>query len=505
MAANTVYSCVIGASGDVDSTFTWTGTNIAVTCEVNSVEVHTYVSGVEFVGSGYTEGHSVDFIFTNPSGDLDISIFYVNSNGFTGDISGWDLTKLSGHFYIHYSSFTGDLSGWDVSTIVRLYLRNNSTITGDISGWDLSSASHLTCESTGLSYGSNQGFRTLTTTFVSNLIFTNCPNIDSTAQIDYMLEDLLYAITENGAGSISVINIADRPAPSDMEDIYAIMLADSTITFTYTDPSDTTIYIDTATDLEGLGTNTYTLAFDAELIADIDLVGVDWTAIGDNVTAYSGIFDGKGYTISNLDNDTVTDNQGLFGVLEGTSPKDAVIKNVILQDAVVNNGGANDVIGSLCGIISEFGIIQNCKIIGGSVTGANDVGGLCGEMSVGSVTIQNCQSDISVNGNNTIGGLVGYLAGGLISNCYTISVVSGNTDVGSLVGFNNLGTVTSSYYNTSIDANEGEGTALVDKDMTIHDFFKGWDFVDTWKLLNGRDRWGRRRYRYNKTFPELIL
>jgi hypothetical protein len=68
-----------------------------------------------------------------------------------------------------------------------------------------------------------------------------------------------------------------------------------------------TTAVSNATQLAAMnGANTYYLT------ADIDLTGVTWTPI----TNFTGVLDGRGYTISNLTiNSSSSDNQGLFGTV----------------------------------------------------------------------------------------------------------------------------------------------------------------------------------------------
>ena len=139
---------------------------------------------------------------------------------------------------------------------------------------------------------------------------------------------------------------------------------------------------------------------DAVLDADIDMTGVDWTPICQTVsyhsseatdTGYSGTFDGKGHTISNL---TVTGisgdtySYGLFGTVSGT------VKNLGMVNYTYTMGSAPDArAGSIAGQVLTGGTITNCYSVGHTVT---------------------------TNGN-IAGGIAGCNYGGTISNCYALN------------------------------------------------------------------------------------
>ncbi len=125
-------------------------------------------------------------------------------------------------------------------------------------------------------------------------------------------------------------------------------------------------------------------------------------------TAFTGIFDGNGHTISNLTINTgglQNDNLGLFGF---------------------NNGSQ----------VQNLGL-DNVSITGGD--GSNGVGGLAGDNRG---NILNCYSKVSVEVGNSlydVGGLVG-LNFGNIRDCYSAcTVTAGQTDtenIGGLAGSN---------------------------------------------------------------------
>ena len=222
-----------------------------------------------------------------------------------------------------------------------------------------------------------------------------------------------------------------------------------------------------------------------ELGANISLAGYpNWVPIGscpnldiDTVTClpidalFNGIFEGNGFTISNLTITSVeSDNingSGLFGAISPTS----ILRNVHIRSANISGGvnlvgmlvgyakGASIMGSSAEGTInsSGFGVgglvglgyqtrITSSYAVGGPVSGTASVGGLVG--SGRDVTIT---SSYAVGGpvsgtGNFVGGLVGYGEDSIITSSYAAGgSVSGTEHVGGLVasGFN--ATITSSY------------------------------------------------------------
>ena len=114
-----------------------------------------------------------------------------------------------------------------------------------------------------------------------------------------------------------------------------------------------------------------------------------WIQIGTPSNPYSGVFEGNGYTISNLYiSRQLTSSVGLFGQLrEGT--------------------------------------IRNLTLEGGVVKGRHNVGSLVGRMEGSGSSITSCYSTVSVTGvKDNVGGLVGS-AVGVLTLCYAIGDVVG--------------------------------------------------------------------------------
>jgi hypothetical protein len=191
--------------------------------------------------------------------------------------------------------------------------------------------------------------------------------------------------------------------------------------------------------------------------------GAGWSPIGNNVTPFTGTYNGGGFTISNLFlNRASTSYLGLFGYSGGT------IQNLNVSSAnitAVTPPTFTD-IAILAG--SNSGTISGCSV-SGTVSGGNHYnGGLVGE---GGGSITNSSSTANVSGANYTGGIAGSITGvvarvfsngtitcsnltggiagavlnGSLNNAYTSATVVGSTRAGGAVGFLVSSTISNIY------------------------------------------------------------
>ena len=212
--------------------------------------------------------------------------------------------------------------------------------------------------------------------------------------------------------------------------------------------------ISTADELNSIGHNPRLMNGHFKLINDIDLGRVGFFIIGSRWHPYRGVFDGSGHTISNFTYIPPDANGiGLFGYARWP----AQIKDLGLITPNVD-AGTGRYIGLLAGLLGE-GTITNCYVVGGTVSGSYEVGGLVGYNVQGTMT--NCYAKGgSVSGTGWfVGGLIGGNDDGRITNCYASGTVAGDTSVGGLVGGND-GTITNCYATSSVSGNERVGGLL---------------------------------------------
>ena len=172
----------------------------------------------------------------------------------------------------------------------------------------------------------------------------------------------------------------------------------------------------------------------ARLMNNITMDGTEWTPIGTGTIAFTGTFDGQGYTISKL---TCTDTNKYHVGLVGYAI-DATIQNVTVQGATLN-GREN--IGSVCGYIKD-GTITNCHavetVIGktGREAQSKCCGGIVGN-TIGNTNVTGCTNSdtVSVSGNNFLGGIVGQANHATVQRCFNSGAVTGiRSPIGGIVG-----------------------------------------------------------------------
>ena len=250
------------------------------------------------------------------------------------------------------------------------------------------------------------------------------------------------------------------------------------------------------------------------LTTDIDLDASEekqWSPIGSSskgAVAFSGSFDGKNHTISGLYIKNKEDYQGLFGYVT-----DGTISNLKVNGYISACGNEGGIVGALNPIKADGGRIENCSFAGsivaeyidgsdtsnGGIVGYNHngkvidcrnsatigcqtqfVGGIVGQNSGTTATVENCSNtgNVTIYGtnasyaggivgvNNTsakiincnnsgkvdgagsagvIGGIAGSSAGGSISQSHNDGAVTGGKAVGGIAGQLNAGTISQCY------------------------------------------------------------
>lgn len=203
--------------------------------------------------------------------------------------------------------------------------------------------------------------------------------------------------------------------------------------------------------------------------------GAGFEPIGGGTWPYfSGTFDGQGYSVADLYIDrAATQHVGLFSRVTGT------VQSVGVVDCDITGGNRT---GAICGSNEGGERIRRCWSTG-SVTGAQQVGGISGRNWNGE--IENSWSGCAVHGSRYIGGLVGSNGNGYVEHSYCYGAVTGAQDVFGLSAFSNSNSVVvSSYWNTetSGQATSKGGTGKTTAEMYTRETFDGWDFDYTWGI-----------------------
>ena len=205
-----------------------------------------------------------------------------------------------------------------------------------------------------------------------------------------------------------------------------------------------------------------------KLIAPIDLQGSgsnQWTPIGTWSLPYNGIFDGQGFTVSNLYCHQVVASPGLFGYADGS----ARIKNVHVVVDIDNTGhgattsGGGTEAGGILGTGVAGTVIINCSVAG-SVISYSNVGGIVG---TGSVTIVNSYNEATVkffsNTGQVGGGIHGYGGAPTLINCYNIGKIFNNGGATSHMGNIAVSGTATNCYSLENCCQNGAGAAWSNK------------------------------------------
>lgn len=173
------------------------------------------------------------------------------------------------------------------------------------------------------------------------------------------------------------------------------------------------------------------------LTQDIDLTPLcnsskgNWEPIGNGYERrFCGCFDGGGHTIKHLyiNNDTLA-CAALFGFIDS-----AQILNLHIDSSEVTGGSR---VSLLCARAYRSSLIKGCTVRG-NLQGNSFTGGLCGDLSYGSV-IENCSMWGSVSGGKNAlytGGICGYAAlGSRLSNISHAGSTSGYDYTGGICGY----------------------------------------------------------------------
>ena len=217
-------------------------------------------------------------------------------------------------------------------------------------------------------------------------------------------------------------------------------------------------------------------------------------AAGKGDTQFSGIFDGNGYTISDLYIDAAkigevenpfcnkdkpfcnAQNAGFIAVLGG-----GTVKNLILENAdITASTNLGDILGKdnpiTVGSIVAWqasGTVEGCFATGTIQTSGagNVVGGIVGNMKGGTVKNNLSTISIRVSGDESyVGGIVGAIRGNatLTANAYDGSSLVNNGDgsIGGVVGYHDKGTLTISQAFFDSDVTK-EGIGKTSNDSTV--------------------------------------
>lgn len=181
-------------------------------------------------------------------------------------------------------------------------------------------------------------------------------------------------------------------------------------------------------------------------------------------SSFLGNYDGQNFTISNYKTNI---NNRMFVGLFGRITSNASIKNLKLQTPTVRATNSPEYVymGALVGFqAGSETLIENCQVIGGTVSGGKFIsGGLAGGVMG---TVNNCANSATVSGDSWVGGVSGYVYyGGKILNSSNSANITGTnttaTYAGGIVGYAQAaGIVKNSYSNGNVSGVRYVGGAV---------------------------------------------
>ncbi|OUN06311.1 hypothetical protein [Flavonifractor sp. An91] len=146
--------------------------------------------------------------------------------------------------------------------------------------------------------------------------------------------------------------------------------------------------------------DTWSVGVTAELTADLDLSGTDFTSI----PIFQGTFHGNGHTITGLSFSDKGSKVGLFRTLtESAQVEDLTVEGTLAP------GGTGGQVGLVAG--ENYGAVRNCTVKG-SVSGQEDVGGLVG-LNGESGTVTGCSNQAAISAPSNAGGIAGQNLGAI--------------------------------------------------------------------------------------------
>ena len=216
---------------------------------------------------------------------------------------------------------------------------------------------------------------------------------------------------------------------------------------------------------EGMGESCHYVLGNDILFEEIQLPDDEAGSNTYKLGSFSGVLDGKGYSLINV---TLYANDGYTSLFTSLT-KNAVIKNVTFENAkwrtwtIKTNDGILHEKGGDVSMLAYInrGTIKNVHVKGSSIVAVKD--GASSLVTINEGTIENCSTDsetyvygskeaggicifnegrivncknaAKVEGNLSIGGIVGRNAG-FLSKCDNTGDIKGNTRVGGIAGYN---------------------------------------------------------------------
>jgi len=183
----------------------------------------------------------------------------------------------------------------------------------------------------------------------------------------------------------------------------------------------------------------------------------------------------------------VSNSHAIGDVSGGEEVGGLVGRNVgtVSNSHAIGDVSGGEEVGGLIGY-NYYGTVSSCYATS-NVDGDKYVGGFFGENYQG--TVGNSYATGEVRGVVYVGGLVGYNYRGTVKCTYAAGKVIGSSHVGGLIGYNEIGKIIVSFWdiNTTGQTTSAGGIGKTTDEMKNKTTFTsaGWNFVDTWAIIDG--------------------
>lgn len=265
-----------------------------------------------------------------------------------------------------------------------------------------------------------------TTTSCSNGAWSTTLNLSSIPYDDTVTLDI--SISDNGlSGSVSNATFYKRQCSA------SDYLSGSN--YPYGNGTSIPYIICTTSQLQRLMSTTTDWSLSFYLMNDLDFTSLTPTPIGTSGTPFTGSFDGKNHTVSNLTYSTAILYSGFFGYTGAA----VSIKNLTLTSISITNSMAASYTGGIVAF-STGGVIDRVTVNGSiivSTVSAGGAGGIAGNVNTTSVSNVNATISISLAtgaASNYVGGIVGYMQSGNLTGCNASVNLTNGSGTGNSMG-----------------------------------------------------------------------
>ena len=229
-----------------------------------------------------------------------------------------------------------------------------------------------------------------------------------------------------------------------------------------------------------VNSETASAAIYGELMDNIELPSDEnWIPIGSSDRPFSGSFNGNHYTISNLNINAITDNQGLFGVIQGTSSSESCTITSLVVEGNITSSACN-----VAGIAGKatFTKFESC-VNKATVESTSVAAGIAGYVS--NVNMDCCYNAGSITASMDVAGIAGYETASDTWKEYTYCInsgtITGSTNYSSIIGIANsrLGLGPCANYGKIISTTNNETGCIIGNCIT-----SGSDITQVYGILS---------------------